>query len=64
MADEPRSYFDMSPEDVYATFLNALAGLDDDASIEGYSREGLDHLSAALRCFRAEFKTRHGNGES
>ncbi|WP_395624273.1 hypothetical protein [Sphingomonas daechungensis] len=63
MADEVRSYFDMTPREVYATFLNALAGLEDDAGIEGFSREGLDQLRAALKTFEAEFRERHGGEE-
>ena len=60
MPDEVRSYFDMTPEEVYATFLNALSALEDDAGVEGFSLEGLDHLRAALNVFRAEFNARHG----
>ena len=63
MADEVRSYFDMTPEEVYATFLNALAGLQDDAEIEGFSRQGVDQLHAALKIYRAEFRERHAGGE-
>lgn len=60
MADEVRPYFDMDPEEVYAAFLNALAGLEDDAGIENYSPEGIAHLDAALKAFRMEYQTRHG----
>lgn len=59
MTDE--SYFDHTPEENYATFLNALAGIEDDAGIEGYSREGIRLLREALREFRAEFRVRHGS---
>ena len=64
MADNVRSYFDMAPEEVYAKFLNGLAGLEDDASTEGFSREGLGHLHATLMALRAEFKLRHGSDAS
>ena len=46
---EDRTYFDMTAEEVYGTFLSALAGLEDDAGIEGFSREGVEHLRAALQ---------------
>lgn len=62
MPDEDRSYHDMTAEELYAGFLNALAGLEDDASIEGYSREGLDQLRAALTTFQEEFSGRYGSG--
>ena len=55
------SYFDRDPEENYADFLNALAGIEDDASVEGYSPDGIQFLRDALREFRAEFKVRHGS---
>ena len=58
---EDRTYFDMTAEEVYGTFLSALAGLEDDAGIEGFSREGVEHLRAALQAFQAEYKQRHGS---
>lgn len=58
MPDE--SYFDRDPQENYALFLNALAGIEDDATIEGYSQSGIQFLRDALREFRAEFQTRHG----
>jgi hypothetical protein len=63
MTDENRSHFDMTPKEVYATFLSALAGLEDDAGVEGFSREGLQQLRAALKTFEAEFFERHGREE-
>lgn len=42
------SYFDRTPEENYASFLNALAGIADDAGIEGYSQEGTRFLQKAL----------------
>lgn len=53
------SYRDRTDAQNYEVFLNALAGLEDDASIEGYSGEGQECLRAALSAFRAEFKSRH-----
>jgi len=60
MTGEKRSYLDMTPDEVYGTFLSALAGLEDDARIEGFSPDGLQHLLAALRAFEQEYKERHG----
>ena len=59
VSDDKQSYFDMSRKDVYGTFLNALAGLEDDASIEGFSPEGLAHLRSALIAFRKDYVGRH-----
>jgi hypothetical protein len=64
MAEEVRSYSDMTPEEVYARFLKALSGLEDDAGIEGYSQEGLDHLRAAQSAFQKKFSARHGSSVS
>jgi hypothetical protein len=52
-------YFDRTEEENYALFLNALAGIEDDAGIENYSREGISHLRAALAVFRAEYGSKH-----
>ena len=59
-----RSYFDKTPRNVYASSINALAGPQDDAGFEGFSREGLEQLGAPLRSFEAEFLERHGREES
>jgi hypothetical protein len=53
------SYFDRAPEENYACFLNALAGIEDDAEIEGYSQDGIRFLREALREFRSEYRSRH-----
>lgn len=53
------SYFDRTEEENYACFLNAVAGLEDDAGIEGYSKKGREHLRAALAAFQSEFAERH-----
>ena len=58
-----KSYFDRTDEENYVIFLNALAGIEDDAGIENYSRDGISHLRAALAVFRAEFAARHKPGE-
>ena len=60
MVADKRSWHDMEPEEQYALFLNALAGIADDAGINGYSREGTDYLARALQTFRAEYYERHG----
>jgi hypothetical protein len=57
------SYFDRTDEENYVLFLNTLAGIEDDAGIEKYSREGISHLRAALAVFRAEFAERLKPGE-
>lgn len=54
------SYFDRTPAENYASFLNALAGIEDDAGIEGYSQEGIRLLQEALEEFRSEYRVRHG----
>jgi hypothetical protein len=46
--------------EIYEAFLKALAGLEEDATTEGFSTEGIEHLRAALGSFRAEFNARHG----
>ena len=42
-------------------FCNALAGLEDDAAIEGYSEEGRELLRQALKVFDQECRERHGS---
>jgi hypothetical protein len=55
------SYFDRTPEENYTLFLNALAGIEDDAGIENYSQEGIRLLQEALAEFRSEYRTRYGS---
>jgi hypothetical protein len=55
------SYFDRTPEENYTQFLNALAGIEDDAGIENYSQEGIRLLQEALAEFRPEYRTRYGS---
>jgi hypothetical protein len=57
MAEE--SYADRTSEENYARFLNALAGIEDDAGIEGYSQEGIRLLRMALEAFRLEYRVLH-----
>ena len=59
MAQE--SYFDRTPEQNYSLFLIALAGIEVDAGIEGYSQEGIRLLREALEEFRSEYRIRHQN---
>ena len=56
-----KSYFDSTPQENYALFLNALAGLEDDAGIECYSQEGIRLLREALQEFRSDYRIRHGS---
>ena len=53
-----RPYFDLTEEENYALFINALAGIHDDAGLENYSQEGIRLLWEALEVFRAEFRFR------
>lgn len=55
------SYFDRTPEENYALFLNALAGLEDDAGIENYTQKGVRLLQEALEEFRSEYRSRYGS---
>ena len=45
--------------DDYGSFMTALMGLEDGASLEGYSQAGLDLLREAITIFMAEFRERH-----
>lgn len=54
-----KSYFDHTPKKNYASFLNALAGIEDDAGIESYSQEGIRSLREALEEFRSKYRSRH-----
>ncbi len=56
-----RTYSDYSAAEHYAMFCNALAGLEDDAAIEGYSEEGRELLRRALKVFHQECRERHGS---
>ncbi|MET3828264.1 hypothetical protein ABIC16_004019 [Sphingomonas sp. PvP055] len=56
-----KSYFDSTPQENYALFLNALAGLEDDAGAESYSREGIHFLRRALHEFCSDYRVRHGS---
>lgn len=45
-------------------FLNALAGIEDDAGINGYSQDGSALLREALEEFRSEFRIRYAYNKS
>ena len=49
-------------QEYYLYFLNALAGVIDDAGLNCYNREGIDLLNKAEKIFVAEFKSRHPHG--
>lgn len=53
------SYFGRMPEENYAPFLNALAGIKDDAGIGDYSQEGIRILREGLAEFRSTYRSRH-----
>ncbi len=53
-----KSFHDHTPEEQYAMFLNALAGIEDDAGINNYSQDGIALLREALEEFRSEFRIR------
>jgi hypothetical protein len=59
--DDSKVVFRSTPEANYALFLNALAGIEDDAEIEDYSQEGMRLLLEALEKFRSEYRTRYGS---
>ncbi len=44
--------------DYYAMFLNALAGLIDDAEMSGWDEDGLTHLREAQEFFRSDYRIR------
>jgi hypothetical protein len=56
-----QSYLDREPRENYALFLNALAGLEDDAGVECYSQQGIRLLREALEEFRSDYRARHGS---
>lgn len=56
-----KAYSDYSSAEHYAMFCNALAGLEDDAAIEGYSPEGRELLTRALKVFDQDRRDRHGS---
>lgn len=55
MTEEPR----FTPEGDYATFLNGLAGLIDDADMAGYDPAAVELLAEARERFWQEFFRRH-----
>ena len=48
-----------SPADEYGYFMTGLMGLEDDATLSGYSTQGIELLREAIRVFGAEFDERH-----
>lgn len=48
-----------TPADYYGYFMTALMGLEDDATLSGYSEAGQELLREAIRIFGAEFDERH-----
>lgn len=50
--------------DYYAGFLNALAGLIDDAEMSGYDADGLACLREASEYFRSDYRILHPQLES
>lgn len=48
-----------TPADYYGYFMTALMGLEDDATLSGYSEAGQELLREAIMIFGAEFDERH-----
>jgi hypothetical protein len=48
-----------TPADYYGSFMTSLMGLEDDASLSGYSQHGQELLREAIEVFWAEFTERH-----
>lgn len=48
----------MDKPDYYASFINAVAGLIDDAELEGWDPDGLAHLREAQEAFRSDYRIR------
>lgn len=48
-----------TPADCYGYFMTALMGLEDDATMLGYSPAGQELLREAIRIFGTEFNERH-----
>jgi len=46
------------PVDYYATFLNGLAGLIDDAQMSGWDEDGIIHLREAEEYFQSDYRIR------
>jgi hypothetical protein len=47
-----------SEPDYYASFLNGLAGLIDDAELSGWDENGIAHLREADEFFRSDYRIR------
>jgi hypothetical protein len=56
MANAPRKD---TPADYYGYFMTALMGLEDDATMSGYSKQGQELLREAIEVFWTEFTERH-----
>lgn len=51
--------------DYYAMFLNALAGLIDDAELQRWDQDGVAHLREATDYFRSDYRMRqHARDQS
>ena len=48
-----------TPAGQYGTFMTGLMGLEDDATLLGYSKKGIKLLREAISVFGAEFDERH-----
>lgn len=55
----PQNPIEHTDADYYGYFMTALMGLEDDASLSGYSQAGQELLREAIKIFMAEFEERH-----
>ena len=58
MSDKASAHTD---EQYYGYFMSALMGLEDDATLSGYSEEGIGYLRLAIDAFEEESRQRFPN---
>ena len=51
-------------EAYYGFFMSALVGLEDDATLSGYSEEGTSYLRLAIDAFTEEARQRFPNSQT
>ena len=55
----PQNPIEHSPADYYGYFITTLMGLEDDASMSGYSAAGQGLLREAIKVFHTEFEEKY-----